>query len=270
MKKVLIGVGIGCGVLVLLGVIAMVAGGMWVKNRAGDFVAGFEGLEAQEKASEALNARFPFTPPADGETHALTADRLDRWVRVLEQSREEAQTFKAVFEEGSAVGDSLDGKGAAEAFSEIGARTKMVLEATQVARGQLLEKLEAVEMSPAEFWTISMTVLGTQTTDQLERMEAGVNSMREQVAKGRKEMEERIADPSTTEEERAALKASIDATETAMADMPAAMAGVAANEVQKANAALVTPIHAKVKDLNETAALLMSLAGGRSPMGQGE
>ena len=35
MKKVLIGVGIGCGVILLLGIGVMVAGGMFLKNKFG-------------------------------------------------------------------------------------------------------------------------------------------------------------------------------------------------------------------------------------------
>lgn len=63
-------VAIGCGILVLLAIVVMVimtvAGGIFLKKKAGDISGG---LEAQQKASEkiqALERDHPFTPPADG------------------------------------------------------------------------------------------------------------------------------------------------------------------------------------------------------------
>lgn len=102
-------VAIGCGVAVVIGivllVVAMVAGGMFLKDRAEDFAGG---VEAQQEASEtmrSLEEEHAFTAPEDG---VVGEERAERFLAVTDQAWEEMEGF---VEEWRERGERIDERG---------------------------------------------------------------------------------------------------------------------------------------------------------------
>jgi hypothetical protein len=83
-KKVLLGVGIGCGSLVLLAVIAMGVGAWWVKGKVSGIVESGQKMQAIGQELAALDRSYPFTPPPEGEVLAIKETRLLDYLAVRE------------------------------------------------------------------------------------------------------------------------------------------------------------------------------------------
>lgn len=89
---------IGCiGVFFVFAALATVmlgVGGLWLKDKAGDFVEGVETrAEAQQQAStllSRLDAEHPFSPPADGR---IDPDAADRFLRATELAWVDIEPF---------------------------------------------------------------------------------------------------------------------------------------------------------------------------------
>src|SRR5688500_13948947 len=113
-------VAIGCGILAVLVIVVLVimtvAGGMFLKKKAGDLTGG---LEAQQQASErvqALEREHPFTAPPDGvvgEDRAETfiAVTNDAWEAMHESMEEVAERGEEIEEGGgeAGFGDAMAG-----------------------------------------------------------------------------------------------------------------------------------------------------------------
>lgn len=257
MKKALIGVGIGCGALVLMGVIAMVAGGVWLSSKATDFVAGAEAIQEQQEQFGALNGRFPFTPPAEGELLELRQDRLDRWIRVSEQSRTLATELEEVT---SKTAEKAENASAAEAFSAVAAHTKKVMLAVQDARAKLLTHLEQAEMSPAEYVALTQAVISTGATAYVEEAREGVDQMRSAMEETRKELEAKLADPETSDEERQAMQAVLAQLGNGDVGMDEQLPTGRQAEILAANVKLLEGFKDQIEEHQQTAVLLMTVA----------
>lgn len=270
MKKVLIGVGIGCGVLVLMGVVAMVAGGIWLKGKAGDFVADATALQAQAEQASQLNERFPFTPPAEGEVLALDAERLARWVRVTEQSKELTAKIEENFAKASELGDGS--QGTAVTIGAVTEHAKLAMASMKEAREHLLATLSQAEMSPLEYTHITKTLIATLPAEQLEQVRGGMDELQASLKQQRAEFEAKLADASTSAAERAAAEqglASLTAAESSLPKSLEALGGTdgLSSKITAANAELVKPQQKQIDELKPAALLLMSLTGGPGEFG---
>src|SRR5215831_41182 len=70
-SKAVVGVLVGCGVIILIGVIAIVAGGWFVKTKIDQGVKTVKNITGSEDSeygqrSAKLAKEYPFTAPADG------------------------------------------------------------------------------------------------------------------------------------------------------------------------------------------------------------
>lgn len=141
-------VAIGCGILALLAivgvVVAIVAGGMFVSRKADEFTGG---LEAQQEASEtvqALEREHPFTPPADG---IVPADRAETFFAVTDDAWEEMREW---IEEMRERGEDIDSRGGEAGFGDAMAG----LQGLGRSRVALSEALTDHEMAVSEYiWT---------------------------------------------------------------------------------------------------------------------
>ncbi|MCK8499098.1 hypothetical protein [Myxococcus fulvus] len=204
MKKVLIGVGIGCGVIILGIVGFMVVGGLWVANKASDGLAAVKKIETQQKELVELNKAHPFTVPADGEVLALKEDRLTTYLSVRESS---LPVFKTYEEKSKAFGDK-HGSGTDAKPSFDSAMEAMNLLGSMMAdvRAAYIESLKKHGMSPNEFQTITSTVYASMVAESsaaVQQMSAkAVEAMEKQVA----ELDKKLEDGSLSADARAQLE----------------------------------------------------------------
>lgn len=141
-------VGIGCGALVLIAVIGMVAAGYWVKGKmegAGEWA---EKMETQQKEINALESSYAFKAPAEGERLELTESRINRYLAIrrgiepaFKKFEEESKKFEKTDSQEASMSDALAAVGA------IGTLTMDV-------RGAFIEQLKQAKMAPSEFHAI--------------------------------------------------------------------------------------------------------------------
>ncbi len=265
MKKVLIGVGIGCGALVLLGMVGLAAGGMWVSKKAKDITASAEAFQEQDDRFGALNERFPFTPPADGELLELEAARLEAWLEVNEQSRDTAAELEAVYGDASKARDELDGASTGAAISAVMAQTQRMAGAVKDVRAKLLTRLEQAQMSPAEYVAITQAVITTAAADHVERARDEMAKLGASMETSRRQLEAKLADPSTPAAEREALQEALERFsqgQDEMARMESGRLSGAQARIQAANAALVKGLKERVEAQQQTALMMLTIASG--------
>lgn len=113
---------IGCLVaffaLAAIAAVALGVGGLWLKDRAGDFVEGVESrAEAQQEASailERLERDRPFSPPADGRIDPGSAERFFEatalaWTHIEPVVRDLDEIAERSRGERPRIGDMVDG-----------------------------------------------------------------------------------------------------------------------------------------------------------------
>lgn len=142
-------VAIGCGIAFLVGlvalVVAMVAGGMFLKKKAEDFAGG---VEAQQEASEVvreLERDHAFTAPED---RVVGEDRAETFFAVTDQAWED---MRGIVEEWQERGDRMDDGRATpgDVMAGIGALGDLGR-----ARVALAEALDDHDMPVSEYvWT---------------------------------------------------------------------------------------------------------------------
>jgi hypothetical protein len=184
-KKVLIGVGIGCGGLLLLALIAVVAGGFWVKGKvegvAEEMAQDAEKAKQQEQRAAELDKKYAFDAPPKGQPVRLTEARLQDYFAV----RAALKPALTELEEKSKKFQQAEGQPAeiAQAFKAFGAVTGMVAE----VRRRWVDALEKQKMSPREFHAITAAVYGSHMGDAMGKARQGQREMLEQLAAGLKE-----------------------------------------------------------------------------------
>ena len=93
MKKVLIGCGIGCGAVLLIGLLVVGYAG-WRFNQFANEL-GEQMVEIGDRV-EQLNTQFPFTPPEDG---LVESDRMDAWLQIRSDLGEHGNELAVTFED---------------------------------------------------------------------------------------------------------------------------------------------------------------------------
>jgi hypothetical protein len=208
-KKVLIGVGVGCGVL-LLAVVGVVIGlGFWAKSKLADTTAGYERLSEQSNTLAALEKDFPFDAPGDGELLKLDAKRLEAYFAV----REEALPVFQSFEEKSKAFEKKHGKSDSDAPNLGAAVEAMGLMGQLIAdtRASYIDSLKKHQMSPSEFHAITRTLYATYVAGAMQGLQAATASQRTTLEKGVETLDTQLENEKLGEEERSALQTQRDA-----------------------------------------------------------
>lgn len=241
MKKVLIGVGIGCGVLILVGAGLVVAGGIWAKNTFGGTVAAAQRIQAQQQELVKLDTLHPFQAPAPGEVLALDAKRLEAWLTVRE---EVLPVFKAQNEKLEAFEKAHGGNGQQPSLSMAVDAANLVTGMTVEVRAAYIASLTKQAMSPTEFQAITTSLYASLATEGEEQAQGATGQDRERMEQQLAELDKKLGDESLTDAERAQLEEASDQLETTLESMEEAAkarAAVsdAAKKVAAANVALV-------------------------------
>ena len=222
MNKVLVGVGIGCGALILIGVVAAVGAGMWVKGKAEE-IGAVAGVEQQEEL-ERLNKKYSFAKPPKGQPVELTESRVRDYLAVREalapvmtKFEEKGQKFEAKNRGGEqpSMGDAM------EAMSMLGG---MMTE----LRVAWMKALEEKKMSPNEFGAITAAIYGAPLAHGLEQMKQSQRPVLEQL---RDQAQKTADDESVPEEMREMAREQVAQMEEQLAALPPE--GAAPSEKQK-------------------------------------
>lgn len=277
-NKVLVGVGIGCGVLVLLGVIGGGVAFYMAKKTFGGAIEAGQQMAAQENDLKALEKDFPFTAPAEGEVLALQEARLNDYFTIREAALPLFKEFEQK-SEGLNQGENAniaDGLKAGAMLAELMSKTRTVY----------IDNLKKHRMSPREFHAITTAIYTSAFTDTMGQMNETFAAQRAQSEKMLADVRERLADANLSEEERTQLQeqetvlqgqldtmAETEKGANAMPQLDEKAKGVAA-----ANVALVKKFDERIKTAYNPAfdALIMTPDtqgggfGGMAPQTQGE
>jgi hypothetical protein len=202
-KKVLLGVGIGCGTLVLLGMIGIGAGAWWLKRQVGDSVSNMvessQKMQAMGQQLQALDNSHPFTPPPEGEVLALSEERLLSYLAVRETALPVYAEFQKQAEALEAKDENKDNPGLGATMQAAGLLTELMAK----VHGAYIDGLKKQGMSPREFRTITQTLYSSMVTGVVDQArKAGAAARQEALESVREQMK----DPSLTEEQLAEMK----------------------------------------------------------------
>ena len=202
-NKVLVGVGIGCGTLVLLGMIGVGAGAFWLKRQVGDAVSNMaesgQKMQAMGQDLQALEKSHPFTPPPEGEVLALSEERLLSYLAVRETALPVYTEFQKQAEALEAQDENKDNPGLGAAMQAAGLLTELM---TKV-QGAYIEGLKKQGMSPREFRTITQTLYSSMVTGVVDQAQKAGAAARQEALES---VREQMKDPSLTEEQLAEMK----------------------------------------------------------------
>lgn len=274
-NKVLVGVGIGCGVLILLGVIGGGVVAYMAKKTFGGAIEAGQQMAAQENDLKALEKDYPFTAPAEGEVLALQEARLNDYFSI----REAALPVFKDFEQKAEGLNQGEQAGIADGLKA----SSMLAEMMSKARGVYIENLKKHRMSPREFHAITTAIYTSAMTETMGQLNDAMAAQRGQSEQMLAQVRERLDDPNLTEEERVqlqeqetVLQTQLDAItegENAGADMP--QLDEKARGVAAANLELVKKFDERIKTAYNPAfdAIIMTpdmQQGGFGGMTQGE
>ncbi|GEL74236.1 hypothetical protein [Myxococcus virescens] len=204
MKKVLIGLGIGCGVFILAGIGLMLAGGIWAKNKFGGSIEAMQAIQAQEQELTQLNASNSFKAPPEGQVLPLDEQRLLAYLTVRESALPAFKAFEAKSKEFEAqhAGDGDEKPG----FNAAVDAASLFMGLMADVRKAYIAGLKAQEMSPAEFQSITTTVYASMVADSLDQIGAAAAQGWKMMVTQLAEVDKRLADDSLADEERAQLE----------------------------------------------------------------
>jgi HAMP domain-containing protein len=258
MKKVLVGVGIGCGVLVLLGIIGVGVAGFWAKRTLGGVVEAGQQMQAQQQEMAQLNQSYPFTPPPEGEVLVLQEARLNDYFAIREAT---LPLFKQFEEKSKGLQQNQEAN-----VSDAIQATSLLAEFMTKTRGAYIENLKKHSMSPKEFMSISVAIYSSFMADSVGQLNKAMAGQRESIEKAREELETKLSDESLSgderdmlEQQRDALQAQLDAMdENGAAGMP--HVDERGQEVASVNVKLLEKFKARIEQAYNPAfdALLMS------------
>jgi hypothetical protein len=205
MKKVLIGVGIGCGVILLLGIGAMVAGGLFLKKTLGGTFEAGQKMSAQAEELQKLNQDHAFQAPVEGEVLALDAKRLETYFAVRESALPAFKALEAKADAFEKEHGGEEGKNNPSFGAAVDATNLMMTMMVDV-RAAYIDGLKKHGMSPAEFQAITNAVYASVLAEGMEQarqgMKEGQAALKQQLA----EMDKKLADDSLSEDERTQLE----------------------------------------------------------------
>lgn len=245
MKKVLIGVGIGCGVLVLLGIIAMGAAGYWFKKNLGGAMEAGQQASAQAQDLKALNQQYAFTAPPEGEVLALQESRLNDYFAVRDMAL-------PVFKEFEAQGQELSKKtqnGEKPSVSDVMQATNLATQFVVKVRASYIDGLKQHKMSPREFTSITGAIYNSHLANAVGASKKAMAEVRESAKKSLADVEAKLQADNLSEEDRSALEAQRDAFQAQVdsADDQASD-GIEVSEKSQAVAAANVKLLEKYKD----------------------
>lgn len=215
MNKVLVGVGIGCGSLVLIGIVASVAVGLWAKGKMEESGISLGQLEetgkrtqAVQKQIVALNSKYPFQAPPKGHPARLEEERLKEYLGVraaltpLHQEIE--QQVEALKPKEGEKGDVQNTFKAIGMMSQLftGVREKWVVE------------LDQRRMSPREYGAITSAL-------HASRLGHASGRLRDTMMETKQELEAQAADERLTKVDRARARRRVKEVEAQLARLPA-------------------------------------------------
>lgn len=183
----LLALGIGCGSLFLLAAIGGLIGAFWIKSKVSDAVGGIEQFAKQEEEIQALNAKYPFTPPAEGKQLRLDEKRVQDYLAIRASV---VPIFTALEKESKKLDDKDQGIGTGlKAIGMTGAFFRDV-------RAKYAEELANKRMSPAEFHSITGAIyssyIGKGVADlkegQRKALEESVANLDKAIASANKQM----------------------------------------------------------------------------------
>ncbi|MCP3098232.1 hypothetical protein LZ198_04990 [Myxococcus sp. K15C18031901] len=274
-NKVIIGLGIGCGVI-LLGVVGVfVAGGIWAKNTFGGTVEAAKKMQDQEKDLVALNRSHPFKAPAEGEVLALDEQRLATYLSVREAS---LPVFKSYEEKSKAFQEKhkTNEEGAQPGLDAALEATNLLMALSADVRAAYIAGLKEHQMSPAEFQAITGTVYASMVADSTEALKKmGAQSkkmMEKQLAELDKRLESgKLSDEERTETQQARddLKQSMDALDEELGGSQGELSAEAKKNAA-ANVALLKKYEDRVKTMANVAFDGFVMGGAANEMGASE
>lgn len=145
-KKVWVGVGIGCGTLVLIAIIAVGGGIWWMKHKFAGLADLGAKVQAQKSQLAALEKKYPFTPPADGEL-TLQEPRLQDYLAIRTDANTAFQKFEA-------QADALKQKKDASVTESVQAVQNLMALGLDVEH-RYIQGLDQHRMSPSEFQALT-------------------------------------------------------------------------------------------------------------------
>ncbi len=262
MKKVLIGLGIGCGSLVLLGIIGLVAGGLWAKGKveeyAGDLEAVGKKAEESQKRVSALNEKYAFEAPAKGTPVSIEEKRLQEYLAVRTALQPVWQTYaqKAKELENSAGNNP----GIGDAFKAVGQLSTFFAE----LQSTWLDQLDGKRMSPKEYHAITAALYSSNWGAAMGDFKKQQRPMFEQT---KKTLEEQLAN-TTDEELKNALKEQLASVDEQLAELPPADAEPSeSDKTHKANLALYEKYKAQIEEQAEKGLDLLLVGDDGSSLG---
>jgi hypothetical protein len=247
MKKLVVGLGIGCLVLVLAGVGMVVAGGYWAKQKLGGVTASIKSsAEAQQRAQKQfakLDAKYPFTPPAKGQLLKLDEPRVQAYLGIR-------QSLLPVYDQFSAQAKSLDKKykdnkpgSVTEGIAAANDAIKLYTDLVAKVRDTYAAQLDAHQMSPREFHFITATIYRSQVSQGLGQME---QTQRASLPKTIAVLEQQKS-AATDDEQKQALQQQIDELKEQLASLPPEGQAKADQAVVDANNALIAKYKADIE-----------------------
>ncbi|MBJ6760247.1 hypothetical protein JGU66_05695 [Myxococcaceae bacterium JPH2] len=272
MKKVLIGVGIGCGALLILGLMAgiglfMVGKKAVESSNLGTAAARFQ---KQEEALSRLQTTYAFTAPADGQVMKLDAARLEAYLAVREGALPAYTAFSEKSHELEAKRDQGHRPGVTELLQMANAMSGLVAD----CREAYLTGLTQQKMSPAEFTTITQaiylsTVVTAMGTAQEEAARQGRAALEQQVAK----LDKELAGDALTGEARTQAEQLRAGLQEQLNDLHEAQENGASPEqraTMAANLALMKPLEARIAKVANPAFDLFTANGAGAMPGNEE
>lgn len=230
-SKVLKIVGIGCGVIVLLGLLTIGAGAWWAKSKVQGMADWGEKVDEQNKELKALDKKYAFKAPPKGQPVTLTEDRLKKYLAIRHE-------LQPVVEKYNKEGKKFEGKNDKNtSFSDATAALGMMGDMMTELRAKFVEQLNKHEMSPREFHSTTAAIYT-----------AGVGEATTEIAKVQKEAltgqiqmyEEQLKQPELSAEEKTSLQEGLTEAKQQLAEVTAEAAKPNPGaKIHSANAALI-------------------------------
>jgi hypothetical protein len=258
MSKVLIGVGVGCGAVVFIGVIALVAGGMWAKEKIDDVTQSGDTMQGLEQRVTALDQRYAFSEPPKGQQLELTEGRLQDYLRirmalkpVLEAFEVKARQFAP--QKGEQVGLT-------KSLQAVGMMNELRADLSE----KWLAELERQKMSPREFHAVTATVYTSAWSKAKGELSPHERTRYEQL---KSELQKQANDPNLPETAREPVQQQLAQTEKKLAALPSAGTAPSGDlKIFATNAALVEKYKKRIEGAT-SAGLDLFLVGNTQEMG---
>ena len=175
--KVAIGCGIAAVLAIVVVVIAMVAGGMFLKDKADDMVGGFEAQEEASQKVQELEREHPFTAPADG---IVDPDRAETFLAVTNTAWEK---MREDMEDLAERGESIEESGGEAGFGDAMAGVQ-TLGRSRVA---IAEALDEHEMPVSEYIWLGMELTRAYQAIDMAPEQSGVPAPNLEIAREHRE-----------------------------------------------------------------------------------